>query len=114
MLIAGGAILGVVAAALIHTGSLARTVTGMTGLVALGAVAHGASRAWLPAVAWTLVSLWLAPPLAPPPSERAYLRVLTWMVQPSNTTAATVTAILLGVAGTLSYAVLGPRPRAPA
>jgi hypothetical protein len=35
--------------------------------------------------------------------------MLTWMVQPPETQAATVAAIVLAAAGTLAYAVLGSR-----
>jgi hypothetical protein len=35
--------------------------------------------------------------------------MLTWLMQPAGTTSATVAAVLLGVAGTVSYAVHGPR-----
>jgi hypothetical protein len=90
-------------------GQTTRDAVGMTGLVALGAVTLGASRAWIPPLGWTLVAstllnlAWTAP-LA------AYQQVLTWMIQPTQSDLATATAMVLGVAGLLGYAVLGPRP----
>jgi len=44
-----------------------------------------------------------------PPTRPTYKVMLTWMVQPIDTRAATVAAAILAVAGTLSYAVLGSR-----
>ncbi|HZM78811.1 MAG TPA: hypothetical protein VFC19_24040 [Candidatus Limnocylindrales bacterium] len=85
-------------------GPVARNVAGMVGLLALGAVVLGAHRAWLPPVAWALAVL----PLAPPP-EPAYKVALTWMIQPAGSGLATLTATLLGLAGTLSYALIGSR-----
>jgi hypothetical protein len=106
----GAAILGVVAATeLTHTAALARNVTGLTGLVALGAVTVGATRAWLPAGAWTVLGLWSTPPLGTPPTSPGYKVVLTWMAQPSTNDKATITAILLGCTGTLAYTLLGSR-----
>jgi hypothetical protein len=110
VLLAGALVLGAVAAtALTPTGTLARNVTGLTGLVALGAATLGATRAWLPPAGWTLLSLWFTPPIGLPPTEPTWKVALTWMVQPPPTTLATVTAVTLGATGTLAYAFLGPR-----
>jgi hypothetical protein len=84
-------------------------VAGLTGLVALGAVVLGATRAPLLPVVRTVLVLWWAPPMGEPPTRPAYKVMLTWMVQPPETQAATVAAIVLAAAGTLAYAALGSR-----
>jgi len=110
VILGGAVILGIVAAAVpTHPGTLARGVFGTTGLVALGAATLGASRAWLPLAAWTVLALRFMPPLGAPPTAPAYQVLLTWMVQPLEVTSATVMAVLLGVTGTLAYALAGPR-----
>jgi hypothetical protein len=38
-----------------------------------------------------------------------YWVILTWMMQPAESVAATVTAVVLAVSGVLTYAVAGPR-----
>jgi hypothetical protein len=55
----------------------------MVGLLALGAATLGAGWAWI----------------VP----------LTWMHQPTASTSAIVTALVVGVTGTVTYAVAGPR-----
>lgn len=115
VLVAGAGVAGVLAAtaltgdALANAGRIARDVTGMGGLVALGAATLGAARAWLPPVTWTLLALPLSPPLGTQPAGPTYKLVLTWMVQPTDMTSATVTAVSLGVVGTLAYARFGTR-----
>jgi hypothetical protein len=47
-----------------------------------------------------------------PPSANTAVQVITWLLQPTGTTAATITAIVLGLGGALGYAVRGPRPTA--
>jgi hypothetical protein len=90
-------------------GSIARNVTGLVGLIALGACTLGPARAWLPSAACTLLGLLSAPPFGTPPTAPAAATILTWMIQPITTTAATVTAITLGAGGVLAHAILGPR-----
>jgi hypothetical protein len=51
----------------------------------------------------------VAPPMGAPPDRPMYKEIFTWLVQPSGTTPATVTAVILGVVGTLAYAVFGSR-----
>ncbi len=115
VIVGGGAVLGLLAATALagermaDAGQLARNVAGLTGLVALGAVVLGAARASLPPVVWTVVVLWWAPPMGEPPSRPAYKVMLTWMVQPVGTGAATTVAVVLAAAGTLAYAILGSR-----
>jgi len=91
------------------TGHIARNVAGLTGVVALGAAVLGAARAPLLPVVWTALVLRYAPPMGEPPTRPAYKVMLTWMVQPPGTRAATVAAVVLAAAGTLAYAVLGSR-----
>ncbi|GAA0965063.1 hypothetical protein GCM10009555_003660 [Acrocarpospora macrocephala] len=114
VLVAGTALAGLLAIALAGeqlagTAQLARNVAGLAGLVALGAVVLGAARAALLPVLWTVLVLWWAPPMGEPPTRPAYKVILTWMVQPAGTQAATVAAVVLAVAGTLVYAVRGSR-----
>jgi hypothetical protein len=78
---------------------IVRDCAGLTGLAALGAAVLGRQLAWCPPVTWTLCSA-----MSLPPNE-----VLAWLVQPPGTTAATVTAAVLGLAGTACYTVSGPR-----
>ncbi|GGY00957.1 hypothetical protein [Streptomyces minutiscleroticus] len=103
--VAAGALLTVRAAgADLGTASvLLRNSAGLTGLAAAGAVLCGA------AYAWTLPLGWLAPLLFAPPAPEGPMQVLTWMTLPPHTAAATWTALVLGVAGTVAYAVVGPR-----
>jgi hypothetical protein len=113
---AGAAVMGMVAATAFTGDQLApaaqvtRDAIGMSGLIALGAATLGASRAWVPPLTWTLLA-WSHPVLSwPSPATATYQQVLTWMLQPADTTPAIVTALILGVTGVLAYAVLGPRP----
>ncbi|MGM1060352.1 hypothetical protein [Saccharothrix sp. Mg75] len=80
-----------------------RDVAGFGGLAALGAVLFGARAAWVPPTAWAGATLVV------PPGERWAERVLTWHVQPAGTTAATLTAVVLGVTGLLAYSAVGCR-----
>lgn len=80
-----------------------RDGAGLTGLAALGVAVTGASLAWLFPV------VWCAAAMMTPPSSVPAVQVITWLLQPTGSTAATITAIVLGLGGTLCYAVLGPR-----
>jgi len=115
IIVAGAAVLAALAATALageqmtHAGQLARNVAGLTGLVALGAVALGAAQAPLLPVVWTVLVLWWAPPIGEPPTRPTYKVMLTWMVQPPNARAATVAAVILATVGTATYAALGSR-----
>jgi hypothetical protein len=115
VVVAGAAVVGLLAATelageqMAGTGYIARNVAGLTGLVALGAVVVGAARAPLLPVIWTVLVLRYAPPMGEPPTRPTYKVMLTWMVQPLETRAATVAAVVLAAAGALAYAVLGSR-----
>ncbi|HEX6686599.1 MAG TPA: hypothetical protein VF062_27755 [Candidatus Limnocylindrales bacterium] len=84
---------------------IARDVTGFIGLTGLGAAFLSARLAPL------LSFLWAVPVLAglPLPIRSTYLMVLTWMLQPTQSTQATITAMAVGVTGVLAYAIRGPR-----
>jgi hypothetical protein len=72
--------------------------------------AVGATRAPLLPVTWTLLVLRFSPALGgTPPARPVYKQALSWMIQPPGTTSATAAAVLHGVAGTLAYAIFGPR-----
>ncbi len=115
VLVAGVTVVGLLAATALvgepmaGTGHIARNVAGLTGLVALGAVTLGAARAPLLPVVWTALVLRYAPPMGEPPTRPTYKVMLTWMVQPVDSRAATIAAVLLAAAGTLAYAFLGSR-----
>jgi hypothetical protein len=114
VIVGGAAVIGIVTATaftgdqLAPTAQVTRDAIGMIGLIALGAATLGAGRTWIPPLTWTLLA-WTLPDL--PWSSLAtttYQQVLTWMVQPAETTSATITAVILGAAGALTYAILGP------
>jgi hypothetical protein len=111
----GGVVLGIVAAASLTGHQLAsaaqatRDAVGIGGLLALGAVALGANLAWVVPTTWTLLGVTVLPWHWQQSAEFTYQQVLTWMVQPPNTTPATSTALILGATGVLAYAILGPR-----
>lgn len=105
-LLVGGA---VVTALLLAAGLTAenafvlRDVVGLGGLAALAAVVLGARAAWTLPVGWTGVTLVV------PPGTDWPTRLLTWPVQPTGTTSATVTAVVLACTGLLAYAWFGCR-----
>ena len=110
-LLLGGA---VVAALLLAAGRVAdpiapdafvlRDVLGLGGLAALGAVLFGARAAWAPPVGWAGLTL-----VVPPGEDHWLTRLLTWPVQPADTTSATITAVVLGCTGLLAYSWFGCR-----
>jgi len=91
-----------------QAGPISRNVISLAGLIALGAATVGPSRAWLLPLTWTVLLLWYTPPFGTPPSHPVPLQMLTWLMQPAGTTSATAAAISLGIAGTVSYAIIGP------
>lgn len=80
-----------------------RDGAGLTGLAALGVAVVGAPLAWLFPVVWCSAAMMT------PPSANPAVLVITWPLQPSGTSVATITAIVLGLGGSLCYAVFGPR-----
>jgi hypothetical protein len=97
-------VLGVTAGPPVATGMVVRDAIGLTGLAALGAAVLGSGLAWVVPLVWSVVavSAFMGNEVAPAP-------VVTWPVQPAGTTAATIAAAVLGLAGLLVYAVRGPR-----
>jgi hypothetical protein len=84
-------------------GFVVRDCFGLLGLAGLTATAVGA---WF---AWTVPFGWCTFALFGPSSGGAGRQVVTWMVQPGGAPAATWTAVVLGVTGTVCYAALGNR-----
>ncbi|GAB2713383.1 hypothetical protein GCM10010442_37390 [Kitasatospora kifunensis] len=103
--IAGAALLVLQAAGvkLAPTEVVVRDSAGLVGLAALGATLCGAQYAWTLPTGWLALTL-----LAPPPGGTAG-QVVSWMILPPATTAATGTAWALLATGTVLYAVAGPR-----
>jgi hypothetical protein len=85
---------------------IARDTAGLTGLLGLSATVLGTHRAWIPVLGWFLGVMVIGDPSGRNP-------VLTWMMQPTDVAAATITAVVLGVCGAAGYALIGP-PRRPA
>jgi hypothetical protein len=112
---AGAAVTGIIAATALAgdelgpAAQITRDAIGMIGLTALGAAALGGDRAWIPPLTWTLGAWIFATTPFPSPALATYHQVLTWMVQPPDTTPATNAALTLGASGVLVYAILGPR-----
>jgi hypothetical protein len=84
-------------------GFAVRDSLGFAGLAALGAVVAGGQYAWIPPITWLAVAFVV------PVGTGTGTWVLRWLVQPSGTTAATVTAVTLAVLGTAAYAAFGAR-----
>lgn len=80
----------------------------MLGLTALGAALLGVTRAWIAPLAWTLIAI--LPMMGP--SEHLRMQVAGWLIQPADTTAATVCATILAATGLLAYTLYGC-PRRP-
>lgn len=85
------------------TALLVRDVAGLAGLAALTAVVLGSD------LAWTLPAGWALTAAAMGPGKTQLSMVGTWPVQPPGTASATVTAVVLAVAGTAAYAARGCR-----
>lgn len=104
LLTAFGLMIGLFSATLatpVQFGSFAfvvRDTAGLLGLSALGAVALGTQRAWFAPVTWCVIAL----PFGGSTTHHG-MQVLTWMIQPVETTASTVTAIVLAVVGAGAY-----------
>jgi hypothetical protein len=97
-------VLGVTAGPPVATEVVVRDAVGLTGLAAVGATVLGGGLAWCVPVAWSVVAMsaFLASQPTPAP-------LVTWPFQPAGTTAATIVAGVLGLAGLLVYALRGPR-----
>lgn len=88
---------------MVTTAFVVRDSAGLMGLVALGATLSGGQYAWTLPFAWLSFSFFAPPPTSAP------MQVATWMLLPPGTAAGTWTALVLTIAGTVAYAVAGPR-----
>ena len=99
-------VLGVTAGPPAATEVVVRDAAGLTGLAALGATALGGGLAWCVPLGWSVVAVTALLAGRPTPAP-----LVTWPVQPAGTVAATVAAVVVGLAGLVVYAVWGPRVR---
>ena len=92
-----------------EAGSLIRVCAGQTGLIGLGVALFGARTAWLLPVGWMGLQT-----LLPSPADPVWNGILFWLMQPADSPAATITALVLFLGGLGAY-TLRPGPRtAPA
>jgi hypothetical protein len=89
-------------------GLVLRDAAGLLGLTVLGTSTVGAARSWFLPVGWTLGAL-VCRVVGWTPSQ-----VAAWQLQAPGSTAAAVTAGVLGVGGLIVYALAGPARPAPA
>jgi hypothetical protein len=82
---------------------IARNAAGLLGLAGISAVLFGG------AFGWTLPLFSFAVAFFTPPGDDVGTQVATWLFQPMEVTAATWTAVILGVVGAGSYALFGGR-----
>ena len=112
-LFAGTVALLIVAAALgceFGTGwQIVRNGAGLTGLIGLGAALIGTQLAWLVPVVWTGIQLMGGAAAAGGIGRQ----LLFWQLQPDTSRAAAVLAVVLAVAGVLTYAIHGCPRRSP-
>ncbi|MGB3437517.1 MAG: hypothetical protein WBA97_02090 [Actinophytocola sp.] len=83
-----------------------RNAIGLTGLAALGVAVLGGGLAWCVPMAWTVGGVTAILATRTPPAP-----LLTWLVQPGDSWAATVAAYVLGATGLTTYALAGPSTR---
>jgi hypothetical protein len=88
---------------------VARNAVGAGGLLALAVTSLGASRAWIPLVLWAITATQLLEGFWSAANPPGYAQIITWAAQPATSGPATITAVVLGIAGTVAYAGLGPR-----
>ncbi|WP_422752106.1 hypothetical protein [Micromonospora sp. WMMD708] len=113
-LLAGGVLVLAVLLATLHTGArfgpaalVVRDTAGLLGLTALCTSVVGAARSWFLPVGWTTIA-------AIYPQGGTWGAVATWQGQPTDSRAATVTAVAFALAGLVGYAVAGPARTDPA
>lgn len=87
-----------------NTATIARDTIGLTGLTGLGAALFGASRAPLLPLLWAVLAVGI-----PQPTQPTSQVILTWAMQPTSNSTATIIALTLGTSGTLAYALRGSR-----
>jgi hypothetical protein len=87
-----------------HATGLVRNCAGALGLVSLGAATLGGARSWFYLVPWITI-----PPMLPTTTDSIISQVLRWPLQPTASTAATATAVILLALGATSYILRGSR-----
>ncbi|TDV51923.1 hypothetical protein [Actinophytocola oryzae] len=97
-------LLGVVAGPPVATEIVVRDGIGLTGLAALGVTVLGSGLAWCVPMAWTVVAVGARMANEPPAAP-----LVTWLLQPTGTAAASLAAGVLGITGLLVYSLRGPR-----
>ncbi|QBI56199.1 hypothetical protein [Streptomonospora litoralis] len=104
MAAAGPLVVDVLADSHLQTEVIVRDAVGLVGLAGVGAVLAGGSFGWcFPFGATVLANV-------PIEADSDALRVLTWLVQPADSTAAMTTALVFAAVGVIGYAAWGPRP----
>jgi hypothetical protein len=81
-------------------GIILRDTCGLMGLAALGAAVLGSQLAWVAPFVWAVIAAVF--PLADE-------EVLMWMIQPTDSGTAAITAAALGIVGATTYLAAGPR-----
>ncbi|MEV7099064.1 hypothetical protein AB0M80_40170 [Amycolatopsis sp. NPDC051045] len=104
-LAAGGAVLAVqeLGSSTVGLAIISRDAAGLLGLAGLAATVGGGQ------FGWTLPLLWCAISPFVPHDDATVNRIAAWMLQPPDATAATWTAVVLAVSGTLAYTAWGGR-----
>ncbi|ADJ49908.1 hypothetical protein AMES_8083 [Amycolatopsis mediterranei S699] len=102
---AGVVVLGVqeLGSSAVAASIIVRDAAGLAGLAGLAATIAGGQFGWTLPLAWSAVSPFV------PHDESAPSRVLTWLLQPAQTPAATWTAVILAVTGAAVYTTWGGR-----
>jgi hypothetical protein len=104
-LAAGGAVLAVqeLGPSTVGLPIISRDAAGLLGLAGLAATVGGGQ------FGWTLPLLWCAISPFVPHEDTTVNQIVAWLLQPPDTPAATWTAVILAVSGTLAYTVWGGR-----
>ncbi len=90
-------------------GQLLRNAAGLVGLLGLGAAAVGSGYAWQLPLTWAAVQCFI-----PSQGGPQWRQALLWMLQPTDSRAAAVTAGMLALAGVAAYAARVGPPVPPA
>lgn len=82
---------------------IVRDAAGLAGLAGLAATVAGGQFGWTLPLAWSAASLFV------PGDPTTVNRVAAWLLQPPETPAATWTAVVLAIAGAVTYTAWGGR-----
>ncbi|MFD9890470.1 hypothetical protein ACFWY9_14090 [Amycolatopsis sp. NPDC059027] len=88
------------------TETVLRAAAGLTGLTALGVTLFGAQLGWVLPTTQAIVAMAV---FFSSKEKSVSQQVFSWPFQPDGTTAATVTAVVLAVAGLVVHAVFGSK-----